>query len=150
MTIPFDHTQYALDSNMILGAALTDIVKTGTFTDEEFFRSWINPGLVGVMTFLEAELAFNGFTTGGVVDVTYKWEIRPTGQAAWVNIFTSTPEAWPANVERKANVIFEPAGDTEDDVPFELRLLITTSGPDTVDIEVDNTDISVRVVGDSI
>ena len=149
MGIPFDHTQYALDSNMIMGATETQVDRTGTFTDSEFWRSYINPGMVGVMSYLEAELAFNAYT-GGSSTVTYKWEIKPHGQSSWVTIFTSTGATWPTNIERKANVIFEPSGDTEDDVPFELRLLITTSASDTVHVIVDNTNISVRVVGESL
>ena len=150
MTIPFDHTQFALDSNMILGAATTTILKTGTFTDEEFFRTWINPGLVGVFTFLEAELAFNSFNSNAAANHVYEWQIRPTGQAVWVSIFISASATWPTNIERKANLIFEPAGDLEDDVPFEMRLLITSDAAGTITVAIDNTDMSVRVVGDSI
>ncbi len=149
MAIPFDHTQYALDSNMIMGATQTQMDRTGTFTDVEFWRSYINPGMVGVMSYLEAELAFNGYTDGSST-VTYKWEIKPHGQSSWITLFASTGTAWPTNIERKANVVFEPSGDTEDDVPFELRLLITTSASDTVHVIVGNTDISVRVVGESL
>lgn len=149
MGIPFDHTQYALDSNMILGAASTTIDKTGTFTDEEFWRSYIDPALVGVMTYLEAELVFNGYTDGSA-NVTYKWQIRPHGQSAWVTLYTSTAAAWPTNLERKCNVVFDPADTTEDDVPFELRLVITTSASDTVHVLIDNTDSSVRIVGESL
>lgn len=150
MGIPFDHTQYALDSNMILGAVTTQIEKTGTFTDEEFFRSYINPGLVGVMSFIEAELIPSGVTAGGTVTVTYKWDIKPKGQSAWVNIFTSAAATWPTNIDRPANIVFEPAGDLEDDVPFELRLTITTSGADTVTIDIGNTELALRVVGESV
>ena len=150
MGIPFDHTQYALDSNMILGASSTTIEITGTFTDEEFWRSYINPGLVGVMSYLEAELAFNGYTDAGSVNVTYKWQIRPHGQSAWATLFTSTAATWPTNVERKANVVFDPSGTTEDDVPFELKLLITTASSDTVHVIIDNTDCSLRIVGESL
>lgn len=150
MGIPFDHTQRPLDANMILGAAESDVIKTGTFTDEEFFRTWINPGLTGVISFLEAHLEFQGFSTPGTALVTYKWEIRPTGQAAWVNVFTSTSVAWPTNLVREADVIFDPSGDLEDDAPFELRLLITTEGAETVDVTLVAINSSVRVVGESI
>lgn len=149
MGIPFDHTQYALDSNMIMGASSTQVDRTGTFTDEEFWRSYINPGMVGVMSMLEAELAFNGYTDGSST-VTFKWQIRPYGQSAWVTLFTSGGSTWPTNIERKASVVFDPADTTEDDVPFELRLVITTSASDTVHVIVDNTDSTVRVVGESL
>lgn len=150
MGIPFDHSQYLLDSNMILGSNTTTIVKTGTFTDEEFWRSWFDPGLVGVYQFLEMELAPNGFSTPGSSLVSWKWEIRPFGQAAWVNIFTSGSSTWPSNLERLAQILFEPAGDLEDDVPFEIRMLITTAGAETVNVIFANTGLAVRAVGESI
>lgn len=57
MTIKFDHSQYALDADMALGASSNVITKQGPFTDQEFFRSLINPGFDGSLRYLMASCA---------------------------------------------------------------------------------------------
>ena len=134
---------------MVLGAASETWSKTGIFTDEEVFRSWINPGFEGSFSWLEASISFNS-GAGPSVSVTWKWQIRPKGQSSWTDLHTGITETWSSMSDKSTDIFFDAVAPNADDVPFEVRMVITNTVSSLITVVIDNTDIRFRVVGESV
>jgi hypothetical protein len=133
MGVPFDHTQKALDANMIVGNTMTSItLGAGPFTDFEVWRSWINPGFSGTFNFLEATLRFTSSSMGGdnTSSATWKWQLRPQGQSSWTDLHAAVTSTFGGSLEYVKNVVLDATSPTVEDAPFELRYIFTTTDTD--------------------
>jgi hypothetical protein len=149
MAIAFDHAQYVVDLRLILGESTSEIEKAAPFTDEEFYRSWIDPGFDGTVDFLEADLYFDRYSST-IQDVTWKWQIRSRGQSTWGDLHTARTESWGGYAQSRLRVCLEGSGlGSNNGVPFEIRLLCTASTSATVKARIGTYTPSVRVIGES-
>ena len=133
MAIPFDHTQKALDSDLIIGNATSTVtVPSGPHTEMEVWRSWIDPGFSGTFEFLEATPRFRAYAQGGDASaaITWKWQLRCEGQSTWTDLHSAVSSTISANTEYTKHVVFDAVPTTAQDVPLELRLTCTTSDTD--------------------
>lgn len=152
MGIAFDHVQYITDGRMILGEGSSDIQQDSPFTDREFYRSQIDPGFEGSITFLEADLFFEGGVDSAVHSVTWKWQIRSKGQASWTDLHTAVTEQWTGGTDTGVRVGLA-ASDlgVNTAVPFEIRIILTDSQTDTDHVRIggSNKVPAVRVIGET-
>lgn len=147
MAIAFDHVQYVTDLRMILGEATSEIEKTAPFTDEEFYRSQIDPGFDGVVSFLEADLYFERYSSV-IQDVTWKWQIRSKGQSTWTDLHAAVTESWGGYTTSRLR-IGEELVTPNDSVPFEIRFMATALSAATVAVRIGTCTPSVRAIGET-
>lgn len=148
MGISYDHSQYIVDLKLILGEATSEIEKSAPLTDEEFYRCWIDPGFGGSISFIEADLYFERYSSV-IQNVTWKWQMRSKGQSAWLDLHSAKTESWGAYAAARLRVGLTPPG-PNDDVPFEMRLIGTASSAATLKVRIGTYTPSVRVMGETL
>lgn len=147
MGIAFDHVQYVSDVRLMLGEATSTIQQTAPFTDKEFYRSQLDPGFAGTISFIDADLYFDRYSSV-TQNVTWRWQIRSKGQATWVDLSSAKTESWATAAQSRLRVVVEASalsGSTT--VPFEVRMLATAATAATVTITIGTYTPSVRVLG---
>jgi hypothetical protein len=149
MAIAFDHVQYVIDLRLALGETTSEIEKTSPFTDEEFYRSQIDPGFDGAISFLEADLYFDRYSSA-VQSVTWKWQIKSKGQSTWTDLHTAQTESWGGYAQSRLRIgVAGSSLGVNDDAPFEIRLIATASSSATVKVRIGTYTPSVRVIGET-
>jgi len=153
MGISFDHSQYITDIRMALGEAGETIKHSAPFTDMEYMRSLVDTGFSGNISYLEADLYFEGGVTV-IQDVTWIWQARALGGAAWVDLHTAVTEQWTGQIDTGLRVGLETSALTPDAdaVPLEVRLLVSAPVAADVTVRIGGANIvpAVRVFGESI
>ncbi len=149
MGIAFDHVQYVSDVRLMLGESTSTITLAAPFTDKEFYRSEIDPGFGGEISFIDADLYFDHYSSL-TQNVTWRWQIRGKGQAAWTDLNTPKTESWASQAQSRLRVIVEASAlDVNTAVPFEIRMLATAATAATVYIVIGTYTPSIRVLGTS-
>lgn len=150
MGIAFDHVQYVSDVRLMLGEATSTIQQTSPFTDKEFYRSEIDPGFDGTISFIDADFYFDRYSSL-TQNVTWKWQIRSKGQSTWTDLHTAKSESWGSQAQSRLHVTVEAGAlGVNVEAPFEIRLLATAASTATVYITIGTYTPTVRVIGISI
>jgi hypothetical protein len=148
MGISYDHAQYVVDLRLILGEGTSEIEKTAPITDEEFYRSQVDPGFDGTISTLEADLYFDRYSSV-IQSVTWKFQVKSQGQSTWTDLISKT-ESWGGYAQSHEKVS-KAAADlgVNDDAPFEIRLIASASTAATVKVRIGTYTPAVRVIGES-
>lgn len=147
MAIAFDHAQYLSDLRLILGESVSEMEKTSPFTDEEFYRSQVDAGFGGSVSFLEADLYFERYSSV-IQNVTWKWQMRSKGQTSWTDLHQAKTESWGGYAASRLRVGLSPQA-PNNAVPFEIRLMASAASAATVKVRIGTCTPSVRAMGET-
>lgn len=149
MATNFDHAQYAVDVRLILGESTSEITKSAPMTDEEYYRCAIDAGFNGNVSFVEADLYFERYSSA-IQNVTWKWQIKSKGQSAWTDLHNAVTESWGGYASSRKRIGIAASGlGVNATVPFELRLVATASTAATVNVRIGTCTPSIRVMGET-
>lgn len=147
MGIAYDHSQYVVDLRLILGEATSEIEKTAPITDEEFYRCQIDPGFNGTVSFLEADLYFERYSSV-IQNATWKWQIKSKGQTAWADLHSSVTESWSGYATSRKRVGLVPSS-PNNTAPFEVRLIASAATAATIRVRLGTYTPSIRAMGET-
>jgi len=139
MGIVFEHAQYAVDVQNMLGADTAEIKATAPMTEQEMYRALVNPGFDAQMSYLTLDLFFNGGASV-IQSATWKWQMRGKGQTGWLDLHTAVTEQWTGGTATGLRVIKEAAAlGAHTTAPFELRLAVSASTAATITVRIGST-----------
>jgi hypothetical protein len=158
MAIFYEHIQEAKSEYMISSGAQSQTLSLGaaTRTDYEVWRSLINPGFNGTISWLSLRMNFSLTGTATANTVTGKWQIRERGGASWVDIGAIGSHALTAAPEYvKISEFVHDATADSNAAPYELRLIISSTAAQTISLLFGESGYSVfslatRTVGESV
>lgn len=158
---------YSLDNSvrLVISNALAGIEKTfghptyGGMSD--LWLATVTPALINDTNNFGVAISFknssSGFSSTNLIDsadmtiyysvpVSWRWQVRNRiPGSAWVDLHTSVSESWDWNTTTSSkDIIFETAGQH---IPFELRLIITKTGNDTVNLTFSSTASTMELIG---
>jgi hypothetical protein len=139
MGIVFEHAQYAVDVQNMLGSATAEIKATAPMTEQEMYRALVNPGFEAQMSYLTLDLFFEGGASA-IQNVTWKWQMRGKGQTTWLDLHTPVTEQWTGGTATGLRAIKETAAlGAHTTAPFELRLVVSASTAATITVRIGGT-----------